>query len=157
MSYTRLPISPPALTTTEAFDYDDNVDEGLSPPSPRRSRLAGISEAAAWRVLLYTAAAALVLSAFNLSVLSSASTLGFARTTPSLRTLKRPSVYLGLENVVFDPPYCRSRGIFPKTFYTYDVRKGRAAPLERVHAPDDKMTMSFGGPVSAFAVFRSAS
>ena len=157
MSYTRVPTSPLALTAMEAFDHDDNVDEGLSPPSPRRSRTAGISDATAWRILLYTSAVALVLSAVNLSILSSASTLGLARPTPSLRTLKRPSVYLGLENVVFDPPYCRSRGIFPKTFYTYDVRKGRDAPLERVHAPDDKMTMTFGGPVSAFAVFRSAS
>ena len=69
------------------------------------------------------------------------------RHAPADAELKWPSVYLGLENVVFDQTYCRSRGTFPKAFATYDTLEGEDAALRRVHAPDDKTTLVFGGPV----------
>ncbi len=147
-SYTRLPTTPhssDSVAVIEPLDYDDaHPREGTI----RDRQLEKVSEASARRFFLFSCGIALTLSAVNISLLSAKGVRNVAHgTTSKLPELKRPSVYLGLENVVFDPSYCRSRGTFPKTFYTYDSRLGPLAEPQHVHAPDDKVTLTFGGPV----------
>ncbi|KAI0709720.1 hypothetical protein C8Q76DRAFT_777541 [Earliella scabrosa] len=156
VAYTRLPSTIPTTgsdSTIEALDYDDTILEDAPQTYPKGSS-GRVSETFAWRFFLYSCAAAIALSAVNLSLLSTRGSLSDAyhsrkSSSSSADEPKRPSVYLGLENVVFTPSYCRSRGTFPKTFYTYDARHGPHAALQHVHAPDDRMTLTFGGPIRA--------
>ena len=150
-NYVRLPTSPSPHNSLEPLEYDEEtIPEGRDARSHSSRSLVGVSEGTACKLLVYTCIATLLLSTVNISYLSVSTTLRASRTVsaPSpFADLKRPSVYLGLENVVFEQSYCRSRGTFPKSFFTYDVRDGPRAEPHQVHAPDDKMTLRFGGPV----------
>ncbi|PIL23330.1 hypothetical protein GSI_14641 [Ganoderma sinense ZZ0214-1] len=107
-----------------------------------------LSEATAWKALTLSLVLSLVISTVNLTFLSGWATV-FSHdgdsTTP--RPLEYPSVYIGLESVAHDPSQCLNRGTFPDSFYTYDARKGARAKLDRVYAPDDEITLTFGGPI----------
>lgn len=110
------------------------------------------SEVTAWKVFIASCVISLALSATNLVILSWVSApmghRGYWHDDGTqLEALKHPSVYIGLDNVVYDRQYCRSRGTYPKSFAIYDVDEGMYAKLQRVHAPDDRMTLEFGGPV----------
>ncbi|TFK91582.1 hypothetical protein K466DRAFT_582712 [Polyporus arcularius HHB13444] len=151
-TYSRLPSAPTATSdpdcTVEQFEYEDTATLQHATGAIGR-----VSETTAWNAFVWSCIGVLVLSSINLAFLSTSTTLRLAQDTlspaRSPNTLKRPSVYLGLENVVFEPSYCRSRGTFPKTFYTYDARDGPRAELQHLHAPDDKMSLTFGGPIHA--------
>ncbi|KAI9060771.1 hypothetical protein FKP32DRAFT_1595092 [Trametes sanguinea] len=152
--YSRIPSSPRS-STSDAFERLHIVDGGG--PSRAPPRRWPLSESSAWKLFLTTCTAVLALSALNLLSLSSAASLSSLSSAAAqnraaqarLRAgeLKRPSVYLGLDRVPVEPGYCRSRGTFPRRFWTYDADAGARAVLERVHAPDDKTTLRFGGPV----------
>lgn len=149
-TYIRLPTSPSPLGSLEPFEYDEDVITTGRNTSHSSRSLVGVSESNAWKFFIYTCIATLALSAVNISYLSASNTLRTSRTAsaaPPSGDLKHPSVYLGLEDVVLEQSYCRSRGTFPKTFFTYDIRDGPRAQPRHVHAPDDKMTLKFGGPV----------
>ncbi|KAM5544687.1 hypothetical protein V8D89_001585 [Ganoderma adspersum] len=156
-TYIRLPTSPSPLGSLEPLDYDEDiVAEGRNYSSHSNRSLVGVSESTAWKFFIYTCIATLALSAVNISYLSASTTLQTSRAVsaaPPSGDLKRPSVYLGLENVVFEQSYCRTRGTFPKSFFTYDSRDGPHAQPRHVHAPDDKMTLKFGGPVRTVVDF----
>ncbi|KAI0324259.1 hypothetical protein GY45DRAFT_433193 [Cubamyces sp. BRFM 1775] len=156
-SYSRLPSSSPRCST-EAF-LPLNVDDGPGHVSRanhttrrRTSRLPFLSEAASWKLFCASCVVALALSTANLISLSTSATSSLrspvVQPVPPLAALKKPSVYLGLDSVPVDPTYCRSRGTFPKKFYTYDA-DAIGDGLKHVHAPDDKMTLHFGGSVRA--------
>ncbi|TBU39973.1 hypothetical protein BD309DRAFT_928027 [Dichomitus squalens] len=151
-AYTRLPSSPSSQGTLEPLDYDEGHIRGGQGFSHGRT-LIGVSDSSAWRFFISTCVVVLAVSSFNLAYLSMSSTLQAARVATSpdqtiqSSALKRPSVYLGLENVVFEQSYCRSRGTFPKSFFTYNTHDGPRAEPRHVHAPDDKMALKFGGPV----------
>ncbi|KAL1941008.1 hypothetical protein VTO73DRAFT_7644 [Trametes versicolor] len=153
-SYSRLPSSPLRHDGFEPLDIEDEVMRDQVHDVGRRTTL--LTEATCWKLLIASCVVSLVLSAANFSALSTYTTIrALNQSPPTTRTaaseLKRPSVYLGLEDVIFEPSYCRNRGTFPKTFYTYDARAAQNAELERVHAPDDKTTLVFGGSVRAVA------
>ncbi|KAI0648779.1 hypothetical protein C8Q79DRAFT_998772 [Trametes meyenii] len=140
------------LEPLEMID-DGNSGDAFCGSSRKRSG-EWLSEAFSWKFFVCSCVVAIVLSAVNLSSLSASATRRelqrVSTAQPHLESdLKRPSVYLGLEKVAVNPSYCRSRGTFPKTFYTYDERDGPGAGVHRVHAPDDKMLLKFGGPIRA--------
>lgn len=128
--YTRLQIA------------DDDIDD-LQPAKGSRS-VVNVQNHRAWIFFVSCCIIALAVSSLNLTLLSATSGAKLAASLP----LKTPSVYLGLEGLPSDPSYCRSRGTFPKTFYTFNPENPKAT-LYRIHAPDDKTSMSFGGPVSS--------
>ncbi|OSC99594.1 hypothetical protein PYCCODRAFT_1438165 [Trametes coccinea BRFM310] len=153
--YSRIPTSPRS-STSDAFErlrIDDDPSASGFPASRRAPPRWPPSESSAWKLFLATCTAVLALSALNLLSLSSSAALSTAAQNRAAQArlrageLKRPSVYLGLDRVPVDPGYCRSRGTFPKRFWTYDADMGARAVLERVHAPDDKTVLRFGGPV----------
>jgi len=85
---------------------------------------------------------ALTISACNLTFLSATNSYQlFATSKPS----RAPSVYMGLENLPPDTSVCRSRMTFPKQFATF--REDNVNDMTPVHAPGDKMSLSFGGEV----------
>lgn len=156
-SYTRLPLSPSRQEDIEPLDVEgDDTNTGFC---VQGSRSRGLSESSCWTLFIASCVVSLVLSAVNLSTLSAWSTA--TALSPSFTQLtrlepKRPNPYLGLENVVFETGYCRSRETFPEAFYTYDTRDGSHARATRVHAPDDAATLTFGGPVRDFLLLPCA-
>lgn len=93
------------------------------------------------RFFLFSCVIALIISAFNSTLLSTMTTYQYFATS---RPTRAPSVYMGLENLPANRNICRSRITFPKTFATFqdDTRD-----MTQVHAPGDKVTLSFGGKV----------
>lgn len=153
VSYDRLSSTPllHSDSTFENLEYEDQDTAELGRNQRRTDGLA-LSETTAWKFFKATCIIALAVSAANLSYLSASQTFQAVRTRlsnaqNSQSDLKRPSVYLGLENVPKDPSLCRSRSTFPQRFSTYDARQGFNAGLQHLHAPDDKMTLVFGGSV----------
>ena len=101
---------------------------------------------------MFSLVLSLAISAVNLTFLSTWTTVssrssGIVSGATTSQPLDYPNVYIGLEDVAHDPSRCLHRGTFPDTFYTYDARSGPSATLEQVQAPDDDVTLMFGGPV----------
>ena len=146
-SYSLLASSSPH----DSVDHLQHFAEDDALPSSRAQRSVGLSDMTCWRVLVFSCVAALILSTVNLLSLSARATKLMAREystymQPRLSQLRQPSVYLGLENIPVNPLSCRSRGTFPRRFYTYDANSPQPR-LVRVHGPDDKTTITFGGSV----------
>ncbi|KAJ7840754.1 hypothetical protein B0H13DRAFT_147499 [Mycena leptocephala] len=99
-----------------------------------------------WNFFVAACLVSLVVSAINITLVS-LSTSFQAFPKPQIT----PSVYIGLENLPRKPGRCRSRMTFPKSFYTFQDDKIYARTL--VHAPDDRMTLEFGGRTSALVDF----
>ena len=99
--------------------------------------------------MIFSLVLSLTISAVNLTFLSTWVTVfpNYGSTMKS-EPLDYPSVYIGLENVVHNTSQCLNRPTFPDNFYTYDAREGSEATLSRVYAPEDEVTLTFGGPVS---------
>ncbi|KAJ8488215.1 hypothetical protein ONZ51_g3683 [Trametes cubensis] len=152
-SYSLLASSSPH----DSADHLQHFAEDDAVSSSRAQRSVGLSDMTCWRVLVFSCVAALILSTINLLSLSARATILMAQgystyMQPRLSQLRQPSVYLGLENVPVNPLSCRSRGTFPRRFYTYDANSLQPR-LERVHGPDDKTTIAFGGSVRAVVDF----
>ncbi|KAI1783237.1 hypothetical protein LXA43DRAFT_956410 [Ganoderma leucocontextum] len=148
--YSRLLASPQA-SESENVQLLTLEDSGWHSTGPTtRAKPAWLSESTAWKVLVLSSVLSLAISAANLTFLSTWATLssrygGSAATTSP--PLEYPNVYIGLERVARDPSRCLSRGTYPDTFSTYDVREGTRATLRHVHAPEDEATLAFGGPI----------
>lgn len=105
-----------------------------------------LAESAVWKTLTLALVLSLAISAINLAFLSAWTTLSSSTTAP--QSIVYPDAYIGLESVTPDPSRCLSRRTFLDTFFTYDTRKGPRTTLTHVHAPEDEVTLSFGGSVS---------
>src|SRR6202042_2737645 len=100
------------------------------------------TSSSSFRCFLISCAIALVISTFNLTFLSTSNSY---RTFATSKPNRAPSVYMGLENLPLDTTVCRSRMTFPKNFATF--RDDNLLDMTQVHAPGDKVTLSFGGEV----------
>ena len=91
---------------------------------------------------------ALIISACNSAFLSVTNSYQlFATSKPS----RAPSVYMGLEKLPPNTNVCRSRMTFPKQFATF--REDNLNEMTPVHAPGDKVSLSFGGEVRSFFLY----
>ncbi|OCH83911.1 hypothetical protein OBBRIDRAFT_742499, partial [Obba rivulosa] len=100
-----------------------------------------------WTLFLSTCIISIVLSAENIILLSALQT---RRVIP--HSTKMPTVYMGLEALRSqNSSMCRSRSTFAKSFSVFHADD--VSGKQRVHVPDDRTTLSFGGEVSAFVNF----
>jgi hypothetical protein len=131
--YTPLNI---AENDSTSFDFELSEQDVLSPSSPLHSSHFGR------RFFLISCAIALVISAVNSAFLAASNSYqSFAKSKPR----HAPSVYMGLENLQPDTSVCRSRMTFPKHFATF--KGDDVLDMTQVHAPGDKVMLSFGGEV----------
>ena len=148
-TYTPLPSEPPSSTNLEPLEFED---ETFARP-PQDPTPGWLSLKTARKIFFASCVLSLAISATNLSYLSASTTLHMLGRQVPASELKRPSMYIGLENIPRDPSSCRSRAGYPGIVYTYDARNPGAA-LTRIHAPNDNVTLTFGGPVSGISSVR---
>ncbi|KIM90103.1 hypothetical protein PILCRDRAFT_811817 [Piloderma croceum F 1598] len=135
-------ISYTPIDTAESdsllFDSESPDRKAIPLANPGLTRNSGLY------FFLVSCTIALVISAFNSAFLSVTNSYQiFATSKPS----RAPSVYMGLENLPPNKSVCRSRMTFPKQFATF--RGDNLNGMTPVHAPGDKVSLSFGGEISA--------
>ena len=132
-----IPYTPLNIVENDStlFDSELSVRDVISHSGPLPSNFGR-------QFFLISCAIALIISAFNSAFLATSNSYqSFAKSKPR----HTPSVYMGLENLQPDTSVCRSRMTFPKHFATF--RGDDVLDMTQVHAPGDKVMLSFGGEV----------
>ena len=141
----------PSTQTSESDEVESLTPEnsGWHSTIATPAKSPWFSASTAWKAMILSLVLSLAISAVNLTFLSTWATVSpnYGSTTTS-EPLDYPSVYIGLENVARNTSQCLNRPTFPDNFYTYDSREESRATLHRVYAPEDEVTLTFGGPVS---------
>jgi hypothetical protein len=143
MSSKRSNISYTPIDTAES----DSLLFDSESPDRKEIQLAnpGLTRNSGFYFFIVSCTIALIISAFNSAFLSVTNSYQLFATSKPTRA---PSVYMGLENLPPDTSVCRSRMTFPKQFATF--RDDNLNEMTPVHAPGDKVTLSFGREVRPF-------
>jgi hypothetical protein len=138
--HSNVSYTPIDTAESDSLLFDSESDRKAIPLAT-----SGLTRNSGFYFFLVSCTIALVISAFNSAFLSATNSYQiFATSKPS----RAPSVYMGLEKLPPNKSVCRSRMTFPKQFATF--RDDNLNDMTPVHAPGDKMSLSFGGEVRPF-------
>ncbi|KAM5537652.1 hypothetical protein V8D89_008730 [Ganoderma adspersum] len=152
--YSRL-LPSPQVSESDDIELMTVENSGWLPTITATSKISPgwLSESTAWKGLILTLILSLAISAVNLTFLSARNALlppsSGSDSAATSQQLEYPNPYIGLERAARDPSRCLSRRTFLDTFFMYDAREGPRATLTHVHAPEDEVTLVFGGQIRA--------